>query len=182
MPTATKEAIANAVKTLLFEKKVKKLTVKDIVEESHMTRQTFYYHFEDIPDLLRWIFEQSMEHTMTEIFAQKDGESALRYFFVLALSARPYVERTVNSNYGEEVKRLLREQFYRFFMQAARDKNLYPGLGAEEMEFVVRYHTGAIMNLLQNWTPRDTAQLDSMVRWVGLILGGEIGAKPPAEE
>ena len=49
-----RETIANAAKTLLFDKKVRKLTVKDIVEECHITRQTFYYHFEDIPDLMAW--------------------------------------------------------------------------------------------------------------------------------
>ena len=47
-----KKTIAEAASNLLFEKKVKKLTVKDIVEECHITRQAFYYHFEDIPDLI----------------------------------------------------------------------------------------------------------------------------------
>ena len=48
MPVDMKKLIAEAVHTLLIEKKVKKLTVKDIIEECHMTRQSFYYHFEDI--------------------------------------------------------------------------------------------------------------------------------------
>ena len=50
-----KKTIAEAASNLLFEKKVKKLTVKDIVEECHITRQAFYYHFEDIPDLIHWV-------------------------------------------------------------------------------------------------------------------------------
>ena len=49
-----KKTIAEAASSLLFEKRVKKLTVKDIVEECHITRQAFYYHFEDIPDLIHW--------------------------------------------------------------------------------------------------------------------------------
>ena len=47
-----KKTIAEAASNILFEKKVKKLTVKDIVEECHITRQAFYYQFEDIPDLI----------------------------------------------------------------------------------------------------------------------------------
>jgi len=50
-----KKTIAEAASNLLFEKKVKKLTVKDIVEECHITRQAFYYHFEDIPDPLGFV-------------------------------------------------------------------------------------------------------------------------------
>lgn len=50
MSVEMKEIIAESARTLIFEKRVKKLTVKDIVEECNITRQTFYYHFEDIPD------------------------------------------------------------------------------------------------------------------------------------
>ena len=46
-----KKEIAEAARILLIEKGVKKLTVKDIVEECHITRQTFYYYFENIPEL-----------------------------------------------------------------------------------------------------------------------------------
>ena len=55
MPIDMKGTIAQAAMTLLTEKYVKKLTVKDIVEECHITRQTFYYHFADIPEMFRWI-------------------------------------------------------------------------------------------------------------------------------
>ena len=40
-----KEIIAEAARKLILEKKVKKLTVKDTVEECQITRQAFYYHF-----------------------------------------------------------------------------------------------------------------------------------------
>ena len=52
MPADMKDTIAQAAKSLLMEKGVRKLTVKDIVEECSITRQAFYYHFEDIPALL----------------------------------------------------------------------------------------------------------------------------------
>ena len=51
MAVDMKESIAQAAKVLLTEKGVKKLTVKDIVDACHITRQAFYYHFEDIPAL-----------------------------------------------------------------------------------------------------------------------------------
>lgn len=61
MPADMKETIAKAAQSLLFEHHVKKLTVKDIVERCHITRQAFYYHFEDIPDLFRWMLEKRTE-------------------------------------------------------------------------------------------------------------------------
>ena len=34
-----------------------KITVKDIVEDCGVNRQTFYYHFQDIYELLGWIYK-----------------------------------------------------------------------------------------------------------------------------
>ena len=68
MSVDMKETIARAVKVLVVDKKVKKLTVKDIVEECNITRQTFYYHFEDIPDLLRWSLNKKSEEIFQEYF------------------------------------------------------------------------------------------------------------------
>lgn len=48
----TKSAIIDAFWLLLEEKPYNKITVKDIVERCHMNRNTFYYHFHDIPELL----------------------------------------------------------------------------------------------------------------------------------
>lgn len=85
-----KKTIAEAASNLLFEKKVKKLTVKDIVEECHITRQAFYYHFEDIPDLIHWVLYQETEVVLEECIAQQDLEKGLRHFFEIAIQLQPY--------------------------------------------------------------------------------------------
>ena len=51
---STKLALANALKKLLQKKFLDDITVKELVEECEVNRQTFYYHFRDIYDLLEW--------------------------------------------------------------------------------------------------------------------------------
>ena len=53
----TKEAIVNAFWELLEEKPYNKITVKDIVDRCQINRNTFYYHFHDIPELLESIIK-----------------------------------------------------------------------------------------------------------------------------
>ena len=74
MPVDMKETIAEAARTLLMEKRKKKLTVKDIVDECSITRQAFYYHFEDIPELFRWIIERDTEKLLKSSQALEDPE------------------------------------------------------------------------------------------------------------
>lgn len=51
----TKEIIAKTFTELLDEKSMSKITVKDIVERCGVNRNTFYYHFKDIPDVVEFI-------------------------------------------------------------------------------------------------------------------------------
>ncbi len=55
MSELTKRAMGAAFKKLLLEKPLNKITVQDITDECGVNRQTFYYHFDDIPDFISWI-------------------------------------------------------------------------------------------------------------------------------
>lgn len=169
-----KEVIAEAAWTLLFDRKVKKLTVKDIVEECSITRQAFYYHFEDIPDLLKWMLDQSFEKILRECLEQEDAESGLRYFFSVAVSAKPYVEKGMQSNYGEEVEKALTEVIYSFFGQAVERMDMYRNYSPPDKQLILRYHCQAIMGILRGWTKEDTKNMDHIVHQVFLILEGKV--------
>ena len=176
MPVDMKRAIAEAARTLLMEKHVKKLTVKDIVEECHITRQSFYYHFEDIPDLLKWVLEQDVERMVKERGEERTGESALRYFFLMAINAAPHVRKSLRSNYGEEINRLLKEQIYRMFARAVEERRLYRNCSQTELKLILRYHCSAIIGILQDWSEEDTQNLDQIVHEVYLLMTGGISA------
>ena len=50
----TKEIIIRTLFELLNEKPLAKITVKDIVERCGVNRNTFYYHFKDISDVVEY--------------------------------------------------------------------------------------------------------------------------------
>lgn len=51
----TKKAIVLSFRKLLEKKPVTKITINEIANETNINRQTFYYHFNDITDLITWI-------------------------------------------------------------------------------------------------------------------------------
>ncbi len=157
-----RETIANAAKTLLFDKKVRKLTVKDIVEECHITRQTFYYHFEDIPDLMAWSLRRNFDRVIAQCQAQKNGEEALRYLLSAAVNARLMLKKGMQSNYGEELERQLEGLLMDFLSHVAASRGLYARVSAREAELLLRYHCGGVMFLLRDWKEQDTAELDAI--------------------
>ena len=54
----TKQAMAMALKQLMTQKSMEKISIREIMEGCGMKRQNFYYHFDDIYDLLRWMFRE----------------------------------------------------------------------------------------------------------------------------
>lgn len=66
MSQMTKQALANSLKSLLQKKTLNKITIKDIVDDCGVNRQTFYYHFQDVYDLVDWIFHHDFERLLKD--------------------------------------------------------------------------------------------------------------------
>ena len=66
MAKFTKRAIMLSLLKLLKQKSVDKVTVKDICDECEINRNTFYYYFKDIYDVLNNIFMEEIEKNLRE--------------------------------------------------------------------------------------------------------------------
>ena len=58
MMKQTRKMIQNAFIELARKEPVDKITVKEIVDYCQINRNSFYYHFEDLPDLIASIIEE----------------------------------------------------------------------------------------------------------------------------
>ena len=54
----TKRALAASLKKLMNKKPLSKITINEIVQDCGLNRNSFYYHFEDIYALFKWMLEQ----------------------------------------------------------------------------------------------------------------------------
>lgn len=54
MSRGTKRKIADALRELMATTPIQKITVKQLVDKTEITRQGFYYHFQDVYSVLEW--------------------------------------------------------------------------------------------------------------------------------
>ena len=54
----TKKTLAASLKRFMEKKPLSKITVSEIITDCGVNRKTFYYHFEDIYALLKWMLEE----------------------------------------------------------------------------------------------------------------------------
>ena len=70
MPLDVKSAVADALMEMITRRGADKITVKDLVEACGISRQTFYYHFRDITDVVEWAARRAGER------AERPGRDA----------------------------------------------------------------------------------------------------------
>lgn len=170
MAVDMKETIARETIILLFDKKIKKLTVKDIVEACHITRQAFYYHFSDIPELLQWLLQQKQQEVLAECGEPEDAEGQIRNFLSLAVNAQPAIKKGLASNYGETLERLLLQNMQDLFQQLIERQGLLRDCTPFERSLLIRYHCQAVMGILRQWSDQDTKHLDEIAHTIFLIV------------
>lgn len=66
MSNFTSIAIGNSLKKLLEEKPLKKITIQDIVDDCGINRNTFYYHFQDIPTLMESLLKEDFDNLVLQ--------------------------------------------------------------------------------------------------------------------
>ena len=110
----TKHTLATTFKKLLEKEPFSKITVSEIVENCGYNRKTFYYHFEDIYDLLRWTFENE---TIDILRAKKKNislEEAVTFFIDYADKNRTAINSAFESIGYERLKHIIAGDFYKY--------------------------------------------------------------------
>lgn len=77
MSNLSEQAMAVAITELLKNRSLDKITIRDITDACGLTRNTFYYHFHDVYDLLRWLFEEKTRQIVERYQADEDWEGGL---------------------------------------------------------------------------------------------------------
>lgn len=77
----TKIIIFLALEKLLKDKAFEKITVIEIAQAAHISRATFYRHFEDKFDLANWYYRQKAE----EVFQDTSNDSPWHIFYGLSV-------------------------------------------------------------------------------------------------
>lgn len=147
----TKTAIANALIALCDQKPFSKISIQDITREVGLNRQTFYYHFTDKNELLRWIYvnDAFVYLDSPEVSLDNWEEQALK--MLKAIQAKQdFYYNTIRSD--SDVLRacfsdITIHLFTHLFEQVDVENQLLP----EDKAFYARFFSYGCNGVLINW-------------------------------
>ena len=151
MQKNTKELISSTFIKLAEEKPFDKITIKDIVTECNINRNTFYYYYSDVYDLLEEIFKKEMSviiETHNETSAWMEGFLKVAN---IAYNHKKFIRNICNSrsyDYFENYMfRACHHIIVDFVTLNADDRDV----PAEDIEFIATFYEHGLVGTISAW-------------------------------
>jgi len=151
MPSFTRKAIMEAFLKILDEKPLGKITIRDIVDECGINRNTFYYHFADIPELLETIIKEETDHVISSHSDVSSFEECLTVAVQYILKNRRamlHIHNSVNREIMERSLMRLCEYMVRTYLRTAFGEL---SIVKEDLEALVTAYKCQAFGLLIDW-------------------------------
>ena len=169
----TKKMLSASLKHCMEKKSLSKITVTDIVTDCGLNRKTFYYHFQDVPDLLKWTLEQEAVDVVKQFDLLNELEEALRFAVRYIRENSHMINCAYDSIGRDELKRFLNHDFQSIVMsiveQIERKENVHSDPDAKKIicNFYTEGMAGELVDLLKS---RDAAQDEKSIGCISLVV------------
>ncbi len=151
MSQITKKALAASFKKLLSERPLDAITVVEIAEDCEVNRQTFYYHFRDIYDLINWIYTTEATKALAGKKTYDSWQEGFTHIFEYALENRVFVLKTYHSRSREHLIRYLHEVTYGLLIGVVEEKSQEIRVRDEDKAFIADFYKHAFVGLVLDW-------------------------------
>lgn len=149
----TRQAFAAALKKCVSAQPLSKVTVGMLLDETGYNRNTFYYHFRDIYDLLHWTLDQELFVMIERLNLLNNYDEAVRLVLDY-ISDNAVFFSHISDSLGREA---LRDFCYGDVLHVVTDiiddtiqleKVQVP---AAYREFLIRFYSEAVAGVLLDW-------------------------------
>ena len=156
MPNATKKLLSMSLKKLLTGRTLDGITIQDLVNDAEVSRKTFYYHFQDIYDLLDWVLLDEGKRLLEGRATADTWQQGMRSVFDYLQENRAMILNVYRS--VQKDGDLLKEHVSRLvqpLVQQVFDAQPDSGRVAEEdRELILRLYSFGLVELCLHWIGR----------------------------
>ncbi len=174
MPVDMKALIAQAYKNKIQHEDVDKITVKSLIEECHISRQTFYYHFQDIMDVLEWSVRQQTQQLVEQSLRAPDLRSVLRIFISFTVEQFPMLEKLMRSQRRAQIEQLMVDSMGTYLTQLAEHQGPDVAMNAVDREILLQYSVCGLVGVLMAYGGRKNLNQERLASQLESILSGSM--------
>jgi len=144
----TKEHIYNCFLKLLETRKYDDLNINDIVDLAEVSRQTFYYHYDNMFDLFEYAIDRERKSRI-EAYSHESLLDNLGEDIVTLGNLKPLVNAVYRSRSGPKLEMYIFNNAYRQAVEFFRSHE--NSIGGENVDFVSRFLAHAYAGMVSDW-------------------------------
>ena len=149
----TKKMLTESLKKAMGSKPFSKITVSEIIKDCGVNRNTFYYHFEDIYALLKWMLEQEAIAVLKSFDLLVNPEEALAFVIDYVDENKHIINCAYDSMGRDEMKRFFLTDLYgvvRSIIDSVADE-MGADVDDDFKDFLTTFYTEALSGMLINY-------------------------------
>ena len=151
MSQITKKALEDALRHFLAQKPLNKITISDLTDYCGVSRMTFYYHFEDIYDLMLWAGQESIRQNLNLDDLQADWKEGLLRVFQVAQSDRVVILNVYRAMGRAKVEESLEPYLHQIIARFVDSEAEPYDVTQEDKAFVTRCFCYLFMGVTLDW-------------------------------
>ncbi len=169
-----KSVIADTFSEMLEKEDIDKITVTRLIAQCHISRQTFYYHFKDIMDVLEWTFRRATQELVEQSLNAEDRLKALTAYITFVRQNRTKLKKLIYSRRWVQIEGMLVEAVTVYLAELAR--NRVPGieLSVDDLEVMLTFYACGMVGVLLQYVDKPNLNEEKLVIQMERIITGKM--------
>ena len=173
----TKRTLAASLKGFMEKKPLSKITVSEIIADCGVNRKTFYYHFEDIYALLKWMLEEEAIEVVKQFDLPVDYRQAVIFVMNYVRENKHLLCCVYDSMGRDELKRYFYADFIGIIETVIENTERQFDVHADEdfKKFLAHFYTEAVSGLLiDEFKDKEGHDPEKAVEYLSVILNNSL--------
>ncbi|TSI08273.1 TetR/AcrR family transcriptional regulator [Lysinibacillus sp. BW-2-10] len=171
----TKKILATSLKALMKGKSLEKISIRELTENAGVNRQTFYYHFEDIYDLLKWTFQQETIQLLDVHESTHVWQEGLLQLFRYLDENREICLCALRSLGRDHMKRFFYADIHNIFGRVVSEFGEKYEAPKEYMSFLTHFYTLSLGSLVESWLLDEMEQTpEEIIEMIDLFIQDQL--------
>lgn len=170
MPIDTKSIIADKFIELSATKSINQISVKELVQGCGISRQAFYYHFQDILEVAAYANEMQVRRILASTSEKDDLATAIGIFISFYAENMTTTRIQLESQKYRKFEQLLTQMIRLYLTELLKKSNKM--LTAYEIQIALDLYSGGIYTLLVTYAGKSKAEDSRLAALIAEILRG----------
>ncbi|MDU7150923.1 MAG: TetR/AcrR family transcriptional regulator C-terminal domain-containing protein [Peptoniphilus grossensis] len=171
----TKDLIRKEFIRLLNKKKLHNITVTELAKACNIERKTFYYHYDNLTELVKEIFDEELDRVIEEFNETLSWEESFILVAKFIFDNKKVVKHIYESDYRIDLEKYIfsisGEIMRKYVIRAAKDTK------AQEVDIILiaYFYQCALSSALVQWLATDMkTDPKTITRRIGELMDGNI--------